>query len=74
MLVLPFCKEEGSIPESGTSPGGGTGNSPQYSCLEILVDREALQATLFILGGSKSLQMVTAAMKIKDTGSLEEKL
>ena len=28
----------------------------------------------FILGGSKTLQMVTAAMKLKDTCSLEEKL
>ena len=28
----------------------------------------------FILGGSKSLQMVFAAMKLKDTYSLEEKL
>ena len=28
----------------------------------------------FILGGSKSLQMVTASMKLKDTCSLEEKL
>ena len=27
----------------------------------------------FILGGSKSLQMVTAAMKLKDACSLEEK-
>ena len=30
--------------------------------------------TDFILGASKSLQMVTAAMKLKDTFSLEEKL
>ena len=30
--------------------------------------------TDFILGGSKSLQMVTAAIKLKDTCSLEEKL
>ena len=30
--------------------------------------------TDFILGGSKILQMVTAAMKLKDTCSLEEKL
>ena len=30
--------------------------------------------TDFILGGPKSLQMVTAAMKLKDTCSLEEKL
>ena len=28
----------------------------------------------FILGGPKSLQMVTAAMKLKDNCSLEEKL
>ena len=28
----------------------------------------------FILGGSKSLQMLTAAMKLKDAYSLEEKL
>ena len=28
----------------------------------------------FIFGGSKSLQMVTAAMKLKDAYSLEEKL
>ena len=28
----------------------------------------------FILGGPKSLQMVTAAMKLKDAYSLEEKL
>ena len=28
----------------------------------------------FILGGSKSLQMVTAAMKLKDSCSLEERL
>ena len=28
----------------------------------------------FILGGPKSLQMVTAAMKLKDACSLEEKL
>ena len=30
--------------------------------------------TAFIFGAPKSLQMVTAAMKLKDTCSLEEKL
>ena len=30
--------------------------------------------TDFIFGGSKSLQIVTAAMKLKDTCFLEEKL
>ena len=28
------------IPGSGKSPGGGHGNSLQYSCLENLMDRE----------------------------------
>ena len=39
------------------------------------IDRETMETvTDFILGGSKSLQMVTAAMKLKDACSLEEKL
>ena len=37
--------------------------------------REIMETvTDFILGGPKSLQMVTAAMKLKDACSLEEKL
>ena len=28
------CKRQGSIPGSGRAPGGGHGNSLQYSCLE----------------------------------------
>ena len=39
------------------------------------IDRETMETvTDFILGAPKSLQMVTAAMKLKDTWSLEEKL
>ena len=40
------------------------------------IDGETVETVAdFILGGApKSLQMVTAAMKLKDTGSLEEKL
>ena len=39
------------------------------------IDGEAMETvTDFIWGGSKSLQMVTAAMKLKDTYSLERKL
>ena len=39
------------------------------------IDRETVEAVSdFILGASKSLQMVTAAMKLKDAYSLEEKL
>ena len=35
-----------SIPGLGRSPGGGNGNPLQYSCLENLMDRGALQATV----------------------------
>ena len=39
------------------------------------IDGETMETvTDFILGVQKSLQMVTAAMKLKDTCSLEEKL
>ena len=39
------------------------------------IDGETVEImTDFILGGPKSLQMVTAAMKLKDACSLEEKL
>ena len=39
------------------------------------IDGETMEAVInFILGASKSLQMVTAAMKLKDAYSLEEKL
>ena len=39
------------------------------------IDRETMETvTDFILGGPKSPQMLTVAMKLKDTCSLEEKL
>ena len=39
------------------------------------IDGETMKTvTDFILGAPKSLQMVTAAMKLKDAYSLEEKL
>ena len=39
------------------------------------IDGETMETvTDFILGGSKSLQLVTATMKLKDTCSLEGKL
>ena len=38
-------REVGSIPRSGRSPGGGHGNSLQYSCLENPMDRGAWWAT-----------------------------
>ena len=36
----------GLIPGSERSPGGGHGNSPQYSCLENPMDRGAWRATI----------------------------
>ena len=39
-------RDMGSIPELGRSPGGGHGNSPQYPCLEIPMDRGAWQTTV----------------------------
>ena len=47
-------------------------SSPIISCQ--LVGETMETVTDFILGAPKSLQMVTAAMKLKDTCSLEEKL
>ena len=38
--------DEGSIPGSGRSPGGGHGNSLQYSCLENRINKGAWQATV----------------------------
>ena len=36
----------GLIPRLGRSPGGGHGNSLQYSCLENPMDRGAWRATV----------------------------
>ena len=39
-------RDVGSIPESGSSPGGGHGNPFQYSCLGNLMNRGAWRATV----------------------------
>ena len=39
-------KDADSIPESGTSPGGGNGNLLGYSCLENPMDRGAWRVTV----------------------------
>ena len=39
-------RDVGSIPGSGRSPGVGTGNQLQYSCLENPMDRGAWWATV----------------------------
>ena len=43
------CRDTGDvglIPGSGKSPGGGSGNPLQYSCLQDLMDRGAWRATV----------------------------
>ena len=42
------------IPGFGRSPGEGTGNPPQYSCLENPMDRGAWQATFYAATNSKT--------------------
>ena len=50
---LPANAEDTSlIPGPGRSPGGGNGNTLQYSCLENPMDRGAWQATVH--GATKS--------------------
>ena len=77
--------DPGSIPGLGRSPGEGNGNPVQYSCLENPMEGGAWWATVHGVAKSrtrlsnftftfKSLQMVIAAMKLKDACSLEEKL
>ena len=39
-------RDVGLIPGSGRFPGGGHGNSLQYSCLENIKDRGAWRATV----------------------------
>ena len=45
--------DERSIPDLGRSPGGGIGNSLQYSCLGNSLDRGIWPATVH--GGCKEL-------------------
>ena len=40
------ARDAGSIPGSERSPGEGSGNPLQYSCLESLMDRGAWWATV----------------------------
>ena len=58
---LKFSNQKTKIMESG-------------SITSCQIDEETMETvTDFVLGAPKSLQMVTAAMKLKDICSLEEK-
>ena len=41
--------DEGSIPGSGKSPGGGNGNPLQCSCLENPMDGGAWRAAVYVV-------------------------
>ena len=47
-------RDAGSIPRSGRSPGGGQGNTLQYSCLENPMDRGAWQAIVHWVAKSRT--------------------
>ena len=47
-------RDVGSIPGSGRSPGGGHGNSLQYSCLENPMDRGAWRDTIHRVAKSRT--------------------
>ena len=47
----------GSVPGWGRFPGGGHGNSLQYSCLENPMDRGAWQDTVYRVTQSKTRLM-----------------
>ena len=51
------ARDLGSTPGSGRSPGGGSGSSLQYSCLENSTDRRAWWAT--VRGVTKSWTRLT---------------
>ena len=48
------ARDMGSIPWMGKTPGGGDGNSLQYSCLETPMDRGAWQATVHSITKSRT--------------------
>ena len=47
-------RDVGLIPGSGRSLGGGHGSSPQYSCLEIAMDRLTWQARVHRISKSQA--------------------
>ena len=47
-------RDPGSVPGSGRSPGGGHGNSLEYSCLENPMDRGAWRATVHVVTKSQT--------------------
>ena len=57
--------DPGSIPGLRISPGGGHGNSLQYSCLENSMDRGAWRVTVHRVGTELDMTEVTKQKQIK---------
>ena len=67
-------KDEGLIPGSGRSPGGGHGNLLQYSCLENPMDRGARQAAVHRVAKSQTrLKGLSMHALVKNTRKELEK-
>ena len=54
-----------SIPGSGRSPGEGTGNPLQYSCLENSMDRGAWRAIVHGIAESDTSEQLTLSLLMK---------
>ena len=73
-LASPLdCKEIQPVHSEGDQPWDFCGRNDAKAETPVLWPPRAKSWTLFF-GAPKSLQMVTAAMKLKHTCSLEEKL
>ena len=57
-------RDAGSIPGSGRSPGGGHGNTLQYSCLKNPMGRGAWQATIHRVVKSWTLTEATSCARM----------
>ena len=54
LAIAGDVRGAGLIPGLGRPPEGGHGNPLQYSCLEILMDRGAWQATVHRVAESQT--------------------
>ena len=56
------ARDEGSIPGWGRSPGGGNGNSLQYSCLENSMDRGTWWGTVHGIAELDMTELLTLSL------------
>ena len=65
------ARDEGSIPGSGRSPGGGNGNPLQYSCVGNPMDRGVWGATVHGVAKSQTqLSTHTQVQLLQSTNSM----